>query len=135
MTDKQEHNPIEEPQFDPLMDTQRLLDLGPPAEGTFALEDILAEFGGEAGKTPARQESAQASEEPPPPPEDPESPPPEPQEAAEPEASPEEPLAEPERGEDPEALAEDGQVGGGDFVFPLVAEVHVVCFLSCPVGS
>lgn len=107
MTDKQEHNPIEEPQFDPLMDTQRLLDLGPPAEGTFALEDILAEFGGEAGKTPARQESAQASEEPPPPPEDPESPPPEPQEAAEPEASPEEPLAEPERGEDPEALAED----------------------------
>ena len=35
----------------------------------------------------------------------------------------------------PEALAEDGKVGGGDFVFPLVAEVHVVCFLSCPVGS
>ncbi len=49
MTDKLENNQIE-PQSDPLMDTQWLLGSGTPAEGSFALEDILAEFapGGEA---------------------------------------------------------------------------------------
>ena len=42
MTDKQEKNQIET-QSDPLLDTQWLLGSGTPAEGSFALEDILAE--------------------------------------------------------------------------------------------
>ena len=55
MTDKQEHN---NPQHDPLMDTQRLL-LGVDMSEVdrFSLEEILAEFGGGAeapeAETPA----------------------------------------------------------------------------------
>ena len=59
MTDKQEKNQIET-QSDPLMDTQWLLGSGTPAEGSFALEDILAEF------SPA--EPGQSPQEPAPPP-------------------------------------------------------------------
>ena len=43
MKETSEHNSIE-PQGDPLMDTQRLLGMEPPAEGDFDLEEILAEF-------------------------------------------------------------------------------------------
>ena len=56
MSDKPEKNQIE-PQSDPLMDTQWLLGSGTPAEGSFALEDILAEFSpaepGQAPREPA----------------------------------------------------------------------------------
>ena len=63
MTEKPENNEIY-PQGDPLMDTQRLLNMDPPAEGAFDLEEILAEFG------PGRFESVPEEE----PPEEPESP-------------------------------------------------------------
>ena len=50
MTDKQEHNPI-----DPgLFDTQQLLrGVDPPPEGSFRLEDILAEYAGDSPAAPA----------------------------------------------------------------------------------
>ena len=49
MTDKQEHNPI-----DPgLFDTQQLLrGVDPPPEGSFRLEDILAEYAGDSPAAP-----------------------------------------------------------------------------------
>ena len=89
MTDKLENNQIE-PQSDPLMDTQWLLGSGTPAEGSFALEDILAEFspGGEAQtaetaeaavpEEPAPEEAAPEEPAPvaAPPPEPPKNPPP-----------------------------------------------------------
>ena len=75
MTDKQDfNNPI-----DPLMDTQRLL-LGVelPEDGTFDLDEILAEY----GSKPAPAADAPRPEEPPPPPE------PEPEAEPEPEPEP-----------------------------------------------
>lgn len=61
MTEKPDNNQIEQ-QSDPMMDTQQLLGMEPHAEGDFALEDILAEFGA-AGKAktelPAESPAAQ----------------------------------------------------------------------------
>lgn len=49
MTDKQEHN-----QTDSLLDTQQLLQgVQPPQDGSFQLEDILAEYGSRPGKSAA----------------------------------------------------------------------------------
>ena len=117
---------MEEPQFDPLMDTQRLLDLGPPAEGTFALEDILAEFG-EGSEEPApAPERVQPPEESAPAPAAEAAPAPEPPppEAAAPEEpplevfAPEEPLE--ENGEDllESALWEELLPGGEETAPP-----------------
>ena len=63
MTDKPENSHIDN---DPWMDTQRLLDMGPPAEGTFDLEDILAEFGppGSSRAGPIREPEAREESEP-----------------------------------------------------------------------
>ena len=68
MTDKQEKNQIET-QSDPLMDTQWLLGSGTPAEGSFALEDILAEFSpAEPGQSPQEPAPQEPQELPPAPP-------------------------------------------------------------------
>ena len=93
MTEKPEHNHID-PQSDPLMDTQRLLGMEPPAEGDFDLEEILAEFG------PGRWENAPLSEP---------DPPAEPAEELE---TPEEPASsvfEETPPEEPEPLEPDGE--------------------------
>lgn len=67
MTDKPENNQIETPS-DPLMDTQWLLGSGTPAEGSFALEDILAEFSPEDAAQPPKQPVPPPEPEPAPPP-------------------------------------------------------------------
>ena len=74
MTDKQDYN---QNQIDPMMDTQRLL-LGVelPEEGSFDLEEILAEFG-------SKPDAGAAAEEVPPPEPPPQEPPPEPEEPEE----------------------------------------------------
>ena len=90
MKETPEHNSIE-PQGDPLMDTQRLLGMEPPAEGDFDLEEILAEFAPRPEPSTPGQEPAAEPEEL----EEPEEPQ-KPEKSEEPEEVEQENLAEPE---------------------------------------